>query len=77
MRVTTGTTCEGRTIEVTLDDDDGRLAEGSEEWAVMSVADRFRVLARDADELVIYYLCKEHLISKEYAQQRIREIRGE
>ena len=77
MRITCGTTYEGRTIEVTLDDDDGRLAEGSEEWAVMSVADRFKVLARDADELVVFYLAKEHIISKEYAAQRIREIRGQ
>ena len=74
MKVTTGTVKDNHRIDVELSDQDGLLQWG-DAWNGWPVPERFKRLMKLADALLITYLLADGLISKEFADQRLREIK--
>ncbi len=68
MRVKSGMTMNGQNIEVELDENDIELPPGA------GLQDRWRALTQAADLLVIEYAVRRSLLSKEFGDQRVREI---
>ncbi len=63
----------GKIIEVELEDADVQGEVPG--WATMTLRQRFRIMSEKADLLVIEYMVLRGDISKEFAAQRIREIK--
>ena len=73
MKVRTGATKNGRVIDIELDSDDGEHT--FHDWKILTTAEKFKRLSAEADKLLVYYLAREHIISSDYAHQRVKEIR--
>lgn len=74
MKANSAATGHGKQLGCELDEEDGRrFIDG---WDEMGLLERWRALSRKSDELVVDWLLRNGDISKEYAVQRIREIRG-
>lgn len=79
MKVTSGTTLpnSSRRIDVTLEEVDFDLiVAGMEGVAKESIplAQKFKMMSKAADKMVVAYLGMEGAISSDYAKQRMREI---
>lgn len=77
MKVTSSAVSQGRTFGVEL------ATEDVVPWSVpqatydgLSVQGKHRVLMQEADMMVVRYMWESGLVSTEYAQQRIAEIRS-
>lgn len=75
MRIKTGTVKDGHAIDVELTDQDGELQWG-DAWAGFPVQERFKRLTKLGDVLLVSYLLADGHISKEFADQRMREIKA-
>ncbi len=79
MKVTSGTTwhVNGNTREysITLENSDGEELAGEEGWNAMSWPQRRSFLEKQADLNVLRYLFTEGVISREWLEQRAREIK--
>ena len=75
MKARSIASANGKQLDCELDENDG--ARDIPGWEEMTLIGRWRALSRKADELVVDWLFRHGDISKEYAQQRIREIRGQ
>lgn len=62
----------GKVIGITLTDDDMQDVDG---WFLLEPAQRFRAMSDRADALIVQYMLRRGDISKEFAAQRIQEIR--
>jgi hypothetical protein len=62
----------GKEIAVELDDNDMTDVDG---FQYLSAIERFRAMSDRADLMLVEYLLRRGDISREYAEQRIREIR--
>jgi len=70
MNIKTGASLgNGRTISVEVSDADGQ--DSFPDWDTLSTNDKFRKLSAKADSLVVYYLAREHAITKEHAKDRM------
>lgn len=65
-------TGSNQTIDVELEDSD---MQDIPDWMELPLAKRFQVMTQRADSLVIEYMYRNNHISKEFAQQRMGEIR--
>ena len=73
MKVRAGAKPNGKVIEVELDDGDFENEEG---WEAMSLAQRWKYMTNRADMMLVEYMLRHGDISRDYAEQRIREIKG-
>ncbi len=80
MKVTSGTTwhVDGgnqREYSITLEESDGRELAGPDRWADMEWAEKRSYLEKQADLNVLKYLYTEGVISREWLEKRVREIK--
>jgi hypothetical protein len=60
----------------TLDDNDGKALLGEERWEALSWVEKHNFLEQRADLLILAYLFKEEVISKEYFEQRVAQVKA-
>lgn len=74
MKARSAALSNGKQIEVELDEND---AQSIPQWDELGLLERWRALSNKADEFIVEYMLRRGEISKDYAGQRIREIRGQ
>lgn len=74
MKVRSEATRNGQSLAVELDDMDGEIQFG-ENWDRMTLNERAVALQKHADKLVVVWMVRNELISREYGEQRLKELK--
>ena len=72
MKVRSEASRNGQSLAVELTDEDGR--EIKPDWDMLSLNTRVMELQKHADKLVVIWMARNELISKEYGKQRLTEL---
>lgn len=74
MKVRAGARPGGKLIEVELEDED--MLRDMPDWHEKGASEKWRAMTDRADMMLVEYMLRRGDISREYAETRIREIKG-